>query len=275
MVSLDEAVIARLESDGHKFEILIDPEAAQEFRENGEIDWDDALATEGVWSDSAKGDRASDDAMQETFGTRVLEAVCTAILERGDIQLTAAQRKALVERRYKQLVAHIAASAMNPQTGTPHPPQRIENALAEAKFMVDPLEPLERQVERAVKALRPLLPISFEKMRGAVVFCLEPVQWPRSLDPYFQIDSILYQGARAIVRYDEVIATAYNKYHLSLGAGLNQVAGKVFRIGHLGDLTELMIASAIVGAEMAMLDNGFDIKPGSGIAAASEYWRKN
>ncbi|MEE3276516.1 MAG: ribosome assembly factor SBDS [Candidatus Thermoplasmatota archaeon] len=168
MVSLDEAVIARLESGGHKFEILVDPEAAQEFRENGEIDWDEALATEGVWSDSAKGDRASDDAMQEIFGTLVLEAVCTAILERGDIQLTAAQRKTLVERRHKQLVAHIAASAMNPQTGTPHPPQRIENALAEAKFIVDPLEQLERQVERAVKALRPLLPISFEKMRVAV-----------------------------------------------------------------------------------------------------------
>ena len=168
MVSLDEAVIARLESSGHKFEILIDPEAAQEFREGGEIDWDEALATEGVWSDSAKGDRASDDAIQETFGTLVLETVCTAILERGDIQLTAAQRKTLVERRHKQLVAHIAASAMNPQTSTPHPPQRIENALAEAKFIVDPLEQLERQVERAVKALRPLLPISFEKMRVAV-----------------------------------------------------------------------------------------------------------
>ncbi|MBV23783.1 MAG: aminotransferase class V-fold PLP-dependent enzyme [Alphaproteobacteria bacterium] len=73
----------------------------------------------------------------------------------------------------------------------------------------------------------------------------------------------------------EVIATAYNKYHLSLGAGLTQVAGKVFRIGHLGDLNELMLASSIVGAEMAMLDNGFDIKAGSGIAAASDYWRNN
>ena len=168
MVSLDEAVIARLESGGHKFEILIDPEAAQAFRENGEIDWDDALATEGVWSDSAKGEHAGDEAVQEVFGTLELEAVCTAILERGDIQLTAAQRKELVERRYKQLVAHIASAAMNPQTGAPHPPQRIENALAEAKFAVDPLEALERQVERAVKALRPLLPISFEKMRVAV-----------------------------------------------------------------------------------------------------------
>ena len=168
MVSLDEAVIARLESSGHKFEILIDPEAAQAFREIGEIDWDDALATEGVWSDSAKGEHAGDEAVQEVFGTLELEAVCTAILERGDIQLTAAQRKELVERRYKQLVAHIASAAMNPQTGAPHPPQRIENALAEAKFAVDPLEALERQVERAVKALRPLLPISFEKMRVAV-----------------------------------------------------------------------------------------------------------
>lgn len=168
MVSLDEAVIARLESGGHKFEILIDPEAAQAFRENGEIDWDDALAAEGVWSDSAKGEHAGDEAVQEVFGTLELEAVCTAILERGDIQLTATQRKELVERRQKQLVAHIASAAMNPQTGTPHPPQRIENALAEAKFAVDPLEALERQVERAVKALRPLLPISFEKMRVAV-----------------------------------------------------------------------------------------------------------
>ncbi len=168
MVSLDEAVIARLESGGHKFEILIDPEAAQAFRESGEIDWDDALAAEGVWSDSANGEHAGDEAVQEVFGTLELEAVCTAILERGDIQLTAAQRKELVERRYKQLVAHIASAAMNPQTGAPHPPQRIENALAEAKFAVDPLEALERQVERAVKALRPLLPISFEKMRVAV-----------------------------------------------------------------------------------------------------------
>ena len=167
MVSLDEAVIARLESGGHKFEILIDPEAAQAFRESGEIDWDDALATEGVWSDSAKGEHAGDEAVQEVFGTLELEAVCTAILERGDIQLTAAQRKELVERRHKQLVAHIAASAMNPQTGTPHPPQRIENALEEARFSVDPFLPVARQVKMAVDEIRPLIPLSFTTVKLA------------------------------------------------------------------------------------------------------------
>ena len=72
----------------------------------------------------------------------------------------------------------------------------------------------------------------------------------------------------------QVIKLAYYKYNLSLGAGLSKVAGKVFRIGHLGDLNELMCAGAITGAEMAMRDIGIKVEPGSGVGAASEYWRK-
>ncbi len=72
----------------------------------------------------------------------------------------------------------------------------------------------------------------------------------------------------------DVMKVAYHRYNLSLGGGLSEVAGKVFRIGHLGDVNELMLASAIVGAEMAMRDVGIDVAPGSGIAAAMEYWRE-
>ncbi len=70
-----------------------------------------------------------------------------------------------------------------------------------------------------------------------------------------------------------VIDTAFRKYDLALGAGLNKVAGKVFRIGHMGDLNELMLLGALGGVEMAMLDNGIDIEPGSGVAAAQAVWR--
>ncbi|HYL02660.1 MAG TPA: aminotransferase class V-fold PLP-dependent enzyme [Steroidobacteraceae bacterium] len=70
-----------------------------------------------------------------------------------------------------------------------------------------------------------------------------------------------------------VIDVAFRRYNLALGAGLAKVAGKVFRIGHLGDLNELMLMGALAGAEMAMLDVGIKVKPGSGVAAASEYWR--
>ncbi len=71
----------------------------------------------------------------------------------------------------------------------------------------------------------------------------------------------------------QVIDVAFRRYNLALGAGLSKVAGKVFRIGHLGDLNELMLMGAIAGAEMAMLDVGIDVRPGSGTGAAAQYWR--
>jgi alanine-glyoxylate transaminase / serine-glyoxylate transaminase / serine-pyruvate transaminase len=73
----------------------------------------------------------------------------------------------------------------------------------------------------------------------------------------------------------EVISRAFKRYNLALGAGLSKVAGKLFRIGHLGDLNELMLLGAIAGAELAMLDVGVKIEPGSGVAAAQIYWRKH
>ncbi len=72
----------------------------------------------------------------------------------------------------------------------------------------------------------------------------------------------------------KVIETAYRRYNLSLGAGLSKVAGKVFRIGHIGDLNELMLLGAIGGAEMAMADVGIPLRLGSGVAAAQAVWKQ-
>jgi len=71
----------------------------------------------------------------------------------------------------------------------------------------------------------------------------------------------------------DVIGIAFNKYNISLGGGLSEVMGKVFRIGHMGDMNDVSMLGAIAGAEMAMLDAGFDIKAGSGVGAAIEYYR--
>ena len=71
----------------------------------------------------------------------------------------------------------------------------------------------------------------------------------------------------------ELLKRAYFRYNVSLGAGLSKVAGKVFRIGHLGELNEVMIMMALAGAEMSMRDLGVNVEPGSGVAAAEEYYR--
>ncbi|MDD5271960.1 MAG: aminotransferase class V-fold PLP-dependent enzyme [Methylovulum sp.] len=70
-----------------------------------------------------------------------------------------------------------------------------------------------------------------------------------------------------------VISTAFSKYNISLGAGLSELAGKVFRIGHVGDMNDVSMLGAIAGVEMALLDSGIAIQPGSGVAAALEYYR--
>jgi alanine-glyoxylate transaminase/serine-glyoxylate transaminase/serine-pyruvate transaminase len=71
-----------------------------------------------------------------------------------------------------------------------------------------------------------------------------------------------------------VIHNAYHTYNCALGAGLMQLSGKVFRIGHLGDLNDLMCLGAIAGVEMAMRDAGIPVELGSGVAAAQESYRK-
>ena len=67
MVSLEDAVIARYETGGNRFEILIDPKAAQEYKEGDDIDWEDAIAADGIWTDSAKGDRAPENLVNDAF----------------------------------------------------------------------------------------------------------------------------------------------------------------------------------------------------------------
>ena len=71
-----------------------------------------------------------------------------------------------------------------------------------------------------------------------------------------------------------IVGRAYDRYHLSLGGGLARLAGKVYRIGHLGCPTELMMLMAISGAEMAMVDCGLDIALGSGVGAAQTKYRE-
>jgi ribosome maturation protein SDO1 len=170
MISLDEAVTARLESHGERFEVLVDPDAALAIK-RGEFDGDleDVIAAEDVFEDAAAGDRPPETALEEVFDTTDPLAVIPAVIERGEIQITADQRREMQERKHKELVNRITRNAVNPQMDdAPHPPERIERALEEAGFQVDPMDPVENQVDDALDALRPVIPIRFDEVVIAV-----------------------------------------------------------------------------------------------------------
>jgi alanine-glyoxylate transaminase / serine-glyoxylate transaminase / serine-pyruvate transaminase len=93
-------------------------------------------------------------------------------------------------------------------------------------------------------------------------------------NPRWQSDSLTVIETPAGFDSNLVVKHAYARYNLSIGVGLSQVNGKVFRIGHLGNMDELMLSSAICGAEVSMVSAGIPIKIGSGISKALEYWQQ-
>jgi ribosome maturation protein SDO1 len=167
MVSLDKAILARLSLEGHHFEILVDPDAALRFKESGgkgDLDVAKDLAIDTIFKDAKKGDHVGEHTLEKVFGTTDIGEIAKRILQKGEFHLTTEQRRTLQERKRKQIVQLIARNAMNPQTNAPHPPERIERAMEEAKVHVDPFKPAEEQMADVLTALRPLLPIKIQNV---------------------------------------------------------------------------------------------------------------
>ncbi len=219
MVSLEDSVTARFETEGNRFEILIDPEAAQQYKEGEEIDWEEAIAADGIWNDSSKGDRAPEKLVNDTFGSLDLIDIYKKILAEGSIQLTSQQKKEMVEQKRKRIISHIAANAMNPQTGGPHPPQRIENAIEEIRYSVDPIESDEKQIEKIVSKIKLLIPISFDKIRVAVkIPAIYVGKCYGQLSGLGNIESEEYQKDGSWIGIIEMAAAAQTKLEDLLGS---------------------------------------------------------
>lgn len=168
MIPLEQAVVARLESHGERFEVLVDPDLAAEIRHGSDVDIEDAVAALFVFENASKAEKASEESLMKVFGETGFQNVAERIIKKGEIHLTAEQRKKMVEDKRRQVVTFIARNAINPQTKLPHPPTRIEMAMEEAKVNIDPFKHIDEQVKDTVKALRPLLPIKFAEMKFAV-----------------------------------------------------------------------------------------------------------
>ncbi|MEF8849001.1 MAG: ribosome assembly factor SBDS [Candidatus Thermoplasmatota archaeon] len=168
MVSLDEAVIARLNKKGQHFEVLIDPYKAADLIDGKDIDILKNLAIDSVFKDANKGTHASEEALKEKFGTTDIEKITKEIVLKGDIQLTTEQRRKMKEEKTKRIVDSIVRTAMDPKTNSPHPPNRIKNAMNEAKVHIDPFKPVSEQVKNIIQKLKPIIPISTDRIRISI-----------------------------------------------------------------------------------------------------------
>jgi ribosome maturation protein SDO1 len=168
MVSLEKAVIARLRRGGEEFEILVDPYLARDLKEGKNVNFEDLLAAEEVFKDAKKGERASLEELQRVFSTTDIHEIARKIIEEGEVQITAEQRKEMLEAKKRQVITFISRNAVDPRTGAPHPPSRIENALEQSKVNIDIFKPVEAQIKDIVKAIKHILPLRFEEIEIAI-----------------------------------------------------------------------------------------------------------
>jgi len=163
MVSVDKAVVARLKVKGVNFEILVDPRKAFELKKGSNVNIQEVLAYPAIYKDARKGEVVRSEDLQKTFGTTDINKIAEEIIKKGEFSLTTEQKRELIEEKKNQIATLISKRTINPQTNTPHPPQRILNAMEKVGVNVDPFIDAEIQIEKVLKAIKPILPIKFEK----------------------------------------------------------------------------------------------------------------
>jgi len=167
MVRVEDAVIAKLKKENQNFEILVDCELALKFR-RGEIkDIRDVLAAPNIFKDARKGDIAPD--LQKMFGTENIDEVAAQIVRKGEIHLTTAYKKKLIDEKKSRIIAMIARNAMDPVRRIPIPRTRIELAMEKISTSIDPFRSVEEQMEDVVAKLRVMMPITFENRKFEVL----------------------------------------------------------------------------------------------------------
>ncbi len=154
--------LAKLKREGVNFEVPIDADKAADYLEGRSVELAEVLQAEHIFEDTHRGMRASEANLQKAFGTTDVFTIADVILHKGEIQLTAEHRKKQLMQKQKQIINIIHRNGVDPATKLPHPPDRIERAMEEAKVHIHPSKPVEEQVQEILKKLLPILPIRFE-----------------------------------------------------------------------------------------------------------------
>ncbi len=159
-----DATVVKYSFEGEKFEILVKPDPALEYKLGKKKDLSSVLVSDEIYTDSSKGTRASTEKLVKAFKTDDRTAIAEQILQKGDLNLTTDQRRKMIEQKRKQLVEFIAKTYVDPRSHLPHPPLRIEQAMKDARASIDPQKSVDAQVKDIVEKLRSIIPLKSENL---------------------------------------------------------------------------------------------------------------
>ena len=164
-----DTTVARFSFEGEKFEILVKPDPALDYKMGKKKDLSAVLVSDEIYTDSGKGTKPSTDKLLKAFKTEDLAEIAQIILEKGDLNLTTDQRRKMIDDKRKQIVEFIVKTYVDPRTHLPHPPIRIEQAMKDGRVSIDPQKNVEEQVKEIVEKLRSIIALKSENLNLEII----------------------------------------------------------------------------------------------------------
>ena len=160
-----DATVVRYSFEGEKFEILVKPDPALDYKLGKKKDISSVLISDEIYTDYGKGTKPSTEKLLTAFKTEDKTEIAQIMFEKGDLNLTTDQRRKMVEQKRKQIVEFIAKTYVDPKTHLPHPPLRIELAMKDGRVSIDPQKNVEVQVNDIVDKLRSIIALKSENLQ--------------------------------------------------------------------------------------------------------------
>jgi ribosome maturation protein SDO1 len=162
---LADTTVVRYSFEGEKFEILVKPDPALDYKLGKKKDISAVLISDEIYTDFGKGTKPSMEKLLAAFKTEDKTEIAQIMFEKGDLNLTTDQRRKMIDQKRKQIVEFIAKTYVDPRTHLPHPPLRIELALKDGRVSIDPQKNVEEQVNEIVDKLRSIIALKSENLQ--------------------------------------------------------------------------------------------------------------
>ena len=160
-----DVTVVRFSFEGEKFEILVKPDPALDYKLGKKKDISAVLVSDDIYTDSGKGTKPATEKLLKAFKTEDPTEIAQIILQKGDLNLTTDQRRKMIDEKKKQIVEFIAKTYVDPRTHLPHPPLRIEQAIKDARVSVDPQKHANEQIKDVVEKLRSIIALKSESLQ--------------------------------------------------------------------------------------------------------------
>jgi len=164
-----DVTVVRYSFEGEKFEILVKPDPALDYKLGKKKDVSAVLVSDEIYTDSGKGTKPGNEKLLKAFKTEDQTEIAQIILQKGVLNLTTDQRRKMIDEKKKQIVQFIVKTYVDPKSHLPHPPIRVEQAMKDARVSVDPQKSVDEQMQDIVEKLRSIIALKSENLQLEII----------------------------------------------------------------------------------------------------------